>query len=157
MRKLNQHKSTIVSLFLTGFISVFVCDLLCNTGLIFPKHHISHKVADTGHHTNNQSHHEESGHDHHHATDHHHDDKHDHEPGEDDCCDDMVNSIYASLIKETSESVFKAPASPLIYQTQVADNTPVVFHQKLLSLLYTDLPPPPSGFERRVLIQSFLN
>lgn len=153
MRKLNPYKSTIVGLFLTGFISVFVCDSLCSTGLIFSEEHVLSQVALSDHHANNESHHEEPGHDHHHS------DEHDHQqaPSEDDCCDDRVSSIYASLIKQGSENLYKVFASPLIYKVQDSDNTAAVFHQKSLSLLHTNLPPPSSGFEIRLLIQSFLN
>ncbi len=106
MRKLNTYKSTIVGLFLTGFISVFVCDFLCDTGLIFPKHYNAGEVALSDHHANRESQHEDSGHDHHHTSDHHgHDEitRSSASSDKDDCCDDTVNSIYASLVKDGSE------------------------------------------------------
>ncbi|KYG79294.1 hypothetical protein AWW67_13025 [Roseivirga seohaensis] len=153
MRKLNQHKSTIVGLFLTGFISVFVCDFLCDIGLIFPKHYNVSEVALSDHHANRESQQEDSGHDHDHGTQ-----SHEHkDTDKDDCCDDMVNSIYASLIKRSAEKAISFSVAFLFVQHPVFELRPLYFYKRFISFQATDLPPPLGGFGIRVRIQSFLN
>lgn len=151
MRKLNQHKSTIVGLFLTGFISVFVCDFLCDNGLIFQAHH-SHSAASHTHGTATASHDHQAP-DHDHGTQ-----SHEHkDTDKDDCCDDMVNSIYASLIKQNSEKSISLAVASLFFQHTVFELRPLYFYKRFISFQATDLPPPLGGFGIRVWIQSFLN
>ncbi len=151
MRKLNQHKSTIVGLFLAGFISVFVCDFLCDNGLIFQAHH-SHSAASHTHGTATASHDHQAP-DHDHGTQ-----SHEHkDTDKDDCCNDMVNSIYASLIKQNSEKPISLAVASLFFQHTVFELRPLYFYKRFISFQATDLPPPLGGFGIRVRIQSFLN
>lgn len=156
IRKLHNIKQYIVTLLLTGFISVFVCDALCDLGLIsWGNYPIIVKEADP---------HPKKTHDHNHhkaATDHHHDDKHSHDDSkEDECCDEVVNNLYASLIKyELKQIPVETPIFHVLYQVYAIDFEVETFnqHQQLLPFLYTNLPPPVSGNHIRVFIQSFLN
>ncbi len=155
MKKLHQHKSYLAALFLTGFISVFACDFLCDNGLIFQAHQ-SHNFTNSDSHghgvtTASHDHHETSGHDH--GTQ-----SHEHkDTDKDDCCDDMVNSIYASLIKQSSEKSISLTVASLFFQHTVFELRPLYFYKKFTSFQATDLPPPLGGFGIRVRIQSFLN
>lgn len=154
MIKLHNIKQYIVTLLLTGFISGFVCDAFCNFGVIswgnYPTStnemvHHSIKVYDLD--------------DHHNAPkDHHHDDKHSHDADEEECCDEVVNNLYASLIKyELKQTPVEAPAFQMLYRIYNLDVEAEIFNKQLLPFLYTNLPPPVSGNHIRIFIQSFLN
>lgn len=152
MRKLHAHKQYIVALLLSGFSSVFVCDFLCDVGVISWARFNSHAVITD--HPKEAHHHHDS------PTDHHHDDTHDHNKSheQDDCCQDVVNQIYASLIKfELKQSTLQAPLYCYMYEAYTVYGKPNTYSQRLLSFLYTNLPPPVGGFHIRVLIQSFLH
>ena len=151
MRNLRTKRQYIVALLLTGFISVFVCDFLCDVGVISWEHLNSSSVKTDHHHRTEAHNHHDS---------HHHHDEHDHDQDdeEDDCCNDMVNQVYASLIKpEIKQSTFQPLVYHLLYQTYTVAFEPRGFSQKHLFFFYTNLPPPVSGFQIRVIIQSFLN
>jgi hypothetical protein len=153
MIKLHNIKQYIVTLLLTGFISVFVCDALCDLGLMsWGNYPAMVKEADP---------HPKKTHDHNHhkaATDHHHDDKHSHDADEEECCDEVVNNLYASLIKyELKQTPVEAPAFQMLYRIYNLDVEADIFNKQLLPFLYTNLPPPVSGNHIRIFIQSFLN
>lgn len=155
MRKLHANRQRIVALLLTGFMSVLVCDFLCDVGVISWGAFSAH--TDIADNPTKAHHHHDSQTDHH-----HHDDQHDYDHNQDhkgdDCCDDMVEQVYASLIKyELKQHTFQPLAYYLLYQIYTEAFVPKGFSQKLLSFLYTNLPPPISGFHIRVFIQSFLN
>ena len=77
---------------------------------------------------------------------------------EEECCDEEVNNLYASLIKyEAKQNPVEVPVFHLLYQVYVINPEPENFHQKTLSFFYANLPPPISGFHIRIFIQSFLN
>ncbi|NDP22117.1 MAG: hypothetical protein GZ091_13695 [Paludibacter sp.] len=152
IRKLHRNKQYIVTILLTGFISVFVCDALCDLGLIswgnYPQI------------TENAYHHQKEGHGHDDAvSDHHHDNEHERQDnGKEQCCDEIVTNLYASLIKyEIKQSSIEIPVFHLLYQVYAVDFQTETFNQKIFSFFYTNLPPPVSGFHIRIFIQSFLN
>lgn len=154
IRKLHNMKQYIVILLLTGFMSVFVCDALCDLGLIsWGNYPAVVKEAD---------YHPKKAHDHDHqdaTTNHHDDDKDSHDGNEEDeCCDEVVNNLYASLIKyELKQIPVETPVFHVLYQVYAINFETEIFNQQLLPFLYTNLPPPISGFHIRISIQSFLN
>ena len=154
IRKLHNIKQYIVTLLLTGFISVFVCDALCDFGLI--------SWGDSASVVKNADTHPKNAHDHDHhdaATNHHQEDEHSHDDSEEDeCCDEVVNNLYASLIKyELKQILVETPIFHILYQVYAVDFEVEAFNQQLLPFLYTNLPPPVSGNHIRIFIQSFLN
>ncbi|HNP16940.1 MAG TPA: hypothetical protein PKL31_00795 [Fulvivirga sp.] len=154
IKRLHKRKEYIVILLLTGFISVFVCDALCDFGVIsWGNYSAVVNKTDT---------HPKKAHDHDHHdtnTDHHHDNKHSHDGNEEDeCCDEVVNNLYASLIKyELKQIPVETPVFHVLYQVYAVDFETENFNQQLLPFLYTNLPPPLSGNHIRIFIQSFLN
>lgn len=153
MKKLQNKKQYIVTLALTGFISVFLCDGLCDLGLISWGNYPAivqetEQYQDEGH-----GHHADA------VSDHHHDDEHEHQNDEEEqCCDEIVNNLYSSLIKyEVRQNSVEIPVFQLIYQVYALDFQTETFNQKIFSLFYTNLPPPISGYRIRIFIQSFLN
>lgn len=153
-KRLHKRKEYIVILLLTGFISVFVCDTLCDFGMISWRTYPA-GVIETDPHP-------KKVHDHHHQDtnkDHHHDNKDSHDANEEEeCCDEVVNNLYASLIKyELKQIRVEAPVFHVLYQVYIEDFEVEYLNQQLLTFLYTNLPPPLSGNYIRIFIQSFLN
>ncbi len=150
--KLYNMKQCIVILFLTGFISVFVCDALCDLGVVSWGNSTA-IIENADHHQN-----EGQGHDEDAISDHHHDDTNNHqENDEEECCDEIVSNLYASLVKyELKQIPLETPVFQLLYQVFALDFQAEIFHQKVLPFLYANLPPPVSGFHIRIFIQSFL-
>ncbi|MEQ9439904.1 MAG: hypothetical protein RIG62_12695 [Cyclobacteriaceae bacterium] len=154
IKRLHKRKEYIVILLLTGFISVFVCDALCDFGVISWGNYPAV--------VNKTDPHPKKAHDHDHHdtnTDHHHDNKHSQDGNEEDeCCDEVVNNLYASLIKyELKQIPVETPIFHVLYQVYAVDFEVEYFNQQLLPFLYTNLPPPLSGNHIRIFIQSFLN
>jgi hypothetical protein len=162
-------KQYIVTLLLTGFISVFVCDALCNLGLIswgnYPAieqeaDHHPIKGNDNEHHDDAISyHHNDSEHHDNTASDHHNDNKHEHEnTDEEQCCDEIVTNLYASLIKyELKQNIVEIPVFHSLFRVNAIDFQSESINQKIFSSFYANLPPPVSGHQIRIFIQSFLN
>ena len=153
IRKLHNMKIHIAALLLTGFVSVFACDALCNLGLISWGNYTAVVEKADPHHM--------SGHDHdHHVadSDHQHDQDHHNKSDQEECCDEIVNNLYSSLIKyELKQNTVEVPTLHLLYEVHVIDFEAKNFLQKSLSFFYANLPPPISGFHIRIFIQSFLN
>ena len=146
-------KQYIVILLLTGFASVFVCDGLCDLGLISWGN--STAIIEKSDHS------QKDGHGHHGdaISDHHSDNEHEHQAAEEEeCCDEIVNNLFASLIKyELKQSAVEIPVYHFLYQVFAVDFEAIKFHKQILSFLFTNLPPPVSGFDIRISVQSFLN
>jgi hypothetical protein len=145
-------KQCIVILFLTGFISVFACDALCDLGLI--------SWGNSTAIIENADHHQNEGHGHHSdeiLAHEHHGPSEQQENDEEECCDEIVKNLYASLIKYDLKQIpVETPVFQLLYQVFALDFQAKIFHQKLLPFLYANLPPPVSGYRIRIFIQSFL-
>lgn len=154
IKRLHKRKEYIVILLLTGFISVFVCDALCDFGVISWGNY-SAIVQEADHHPIKGH-----NHDHHATSEYQHDGKHDHHGNneDDECCDEIVTNLYASLIKyELRQIPVETPVFHVLFQVYAVDFEVENFNQQLLPFLYTNLPPPLSGNHIRIFIQSFLN
>ncbi|MBI0398119.1 hypothetical protein [Cyclobacterium marinum] len=154
IKKLHNIKQIVITLLLAGFISVFVCDALCDFELIswgnypaFVKEADHHSIKDQKH-----EHHDV-------ANDHHHEDSQPDDGGqEDECCDEEVKNLYASLIKyEIRKLPVETPVFQMFYEVFAINFKEKNFNQQLLPFLFTNLPPPLSGIHIRIFIQSFLN
>jgi ABC-type Zn2+ transport system substrate-binding protein/surface adhesin len=109
--------------------------------------------------TENADHHQNEGHGHDDAvSDHHHDNEHEHQDNEEDeCCDEIVNNLYASLIKyELKHKAVEIPVFQQLYQVYAVDFLTEAFNQKIVSFFYANLPLPVSGYHIHIFIQSFL-
>ena len=150
IRKLHKKNQYLVTLLLVGFISVFLCDALCDFELI--------SWGNSPVIVQEVEHHPVKGHDHDHhdaASDPQHHDKQDND--EDECCDEMVTNLYASLIKyELKQNAVEIPVFHLLYQVYAINFQVETFNQKPLLFLYTNLPPPVIGYHIRIFIQSYL-
>ncbi|PZX51518.1 hypothetical protein LV84_03675 [Algoriphagus ratkowskyi] len=153
IRKLHFKKQFIVTLLLTGFVSVFVCDALCDMGLISWVSHPTaivetvdqHQNEGYGHHSDEILAHKHNGPSEHQEND------------EEECCDEIVKNLYASLIKYDLKQIpVETPIFHLLYHVFALDFQAEIFHQKILPFLYANLPPPVSGYRIRIFIQSFL-
>jgi hypothetical protein len=153
IRKMHHMKQYIVILLLTGFASVFVCDGFCDLGLISWGN--STAIIEKADHSQNEGH----GHHGDAISDHHNDNERKHQnPDEEECCDEIVTNLYASLIKyELPQNTVETPVYHLLSQVYTVAHKTISLNQKTFPLFYTNLPPPISGYHIRVFIQSFLN
>ncbi len=149
---LNKRKLGIALGLVLAFSGMFICDALCDVGII--------EFSSTHGHDGVEDHHGSTAHNHgddHHAlpvaTD------HDHRPTEDDdCCENLTTPFFNQLIKHKVESfefnkVEKIDFVPhydgfisFLYNSRKVDNL----------FLYSNLPPPLPGDQIRILFQSFL-
>lgn len=113
IKKLHNIKQIVITLLLAGFISVFVCDALCDFGLISWGNYPTF-VKEADHHSIKDQEHEQYDV----ANDHHHEDSQpDDGSEEDECCDEEVKNLYASLIKyEIRELPVETPVFHMFYQ-----------------------------------------
>jgi len=91
---------------IVSFALVFGCDLLCDLGIISFSATTPTVVTTTSHnHENAQGHHGSSatGHDHNSLS--HTGDKHDHSNEAEDCCDDITQQFYSSLVSSSGASL----------------------------------------------------
>jgi hypothetical protein len=153
IKKIHHKKQYIVILLLTAFASVFVCDGLCDLGLI--------SWGNSTAIVEKPNHRQKDGHGHHDdaISDHHNDNEHEHQAAEEEeCCDEIVNNLFASLIKyELKQNAVEIPVYHLLYHVYTINVPTETLNQKPLLFLYTNLPPPVTGYDIRVFIQSFLN
>lgn len=139
-------KGSIVALLLTGFLGVFMCDALCDLGVISMGNYLV-TVQEVDHHQTND-------HDHDADSDHRH--VGNNESDEDECCDEEVSNFYASLIKyELKQNSVQIAVFCLPYQVFELGFQEKV-NQKKLSFFYANLPPPIGGYLIRIFFQSFL-
>lgn len=94
---------------IVSFALVFGCDLLCDLGIISFSPNTPTVVTTTSHNHSNQNvpgHHGGSataGHDHNSHS--HTGDKHDHGNEAEDCCDDITQQFYSSLVSSSGASL----------------------------------------------------
>lgn len=94
---------------IVSFALVFGCDLLCDLGIISFSANTPTVVTTTSHNHSNQNvpgHHGGSataGHDHNSHS--HTGDKHDHGNEAEDCCDDITQQFYSSLVSSSGASL----------------------------------------------------
>ncbi len=186
IKKLRTFKASLVAILLVALSSVFVCDFLCDVGLIEISLH-GHQTevfvdrrdssnsstfqphGDDAHHhpshqhqleRNSKSSHNHSGSDHHHdllTTVHYHEDQQQNTE-QDDCCEEETNALFSSLLKHQPKA--------LDLKTKYFQLSAIDFHLEKIVVFNSVVPsgeiylldlPPPSSWDIRILIQSFLN
>lgn len=168
LRKLHIFKPHITMGFLVSLSCVFICDFLCDLGVIeFQKFHVyNHKSeilstpeihnhshsSQAGFHdlSNEQDENQGQNHGHDHSN-------HSNNQDEENCCDDLSNAVYSTLIKSDGITInveVKLHALYLIENGVHSVSSSLSWYKKV-SFLY-DIPPPP-GKVIRILFQSFLN
>ncbi|QLH32215.1 MAG: hypothetical protein HWD62_07040 [Cyclobacteriaceae bacterium] len=91
---------------IVSFALVFGCDLLCDLGIISFSSTTPTVVTTISHnHENEQGHHESSATGHDHNSHSHSGDKHDHGNEAEDCCDDITQQFYSSLVSSSGASL----------------------------------------------------
>ena len=159
INQLNKLRLGIALSFVLAFSGMFICDALCDVGIIeFSAVH-DHFQKGADHHAQD---HEE---DHHHTqpmvSDHHHNQSsgHDHDgPEEDECCEDITTPFFDNLIKHQAQS-FEFDQVEIITLIAHYDGyeTFIYNSRKVDNLfLYSNLPPPLPGDQIRIRFQSFL-
>ncbi|MBR07688.1 MAG: hypothetical protein CMP48_08365 [Rickettsiales bacterium] len=165
-RKLRSIQIQLVLSLLIALSGVFVCDSLCDLGILDIQMRsgrstrISHVIDD------NQS--NEVKHDHKHGVTHHNDhheiQKHDHADGDhqhnnsDECCEEETSQLLASLVTHELPN-FETEYVPVLLQAVIYDVNYISFHHHKNTDPYrlnSSLSPPISGSFIRVLHQSFL-
>ena len=142
--------------FLFTFTLVFLCDYLCDLGLIFPK---SDQMVQ--HHTFSANGHDHQDHTHNHHADSHKPNHSDNEPTDDEsekCCDELTSlffsSIKSSVVENTNwETIAKSFPIIVFYLSNQ------YLYKSVLSksiLRYCWQPPPKQGYSIRISLQSFL-
>ncbi len=175
IRKLHNRSRIIAGVFGTSLMAAFVCDYLCDVGIIEFENASHHQITEssTDHdqsphdddHThffdflitgNDQSKNHEHTESQEHRESHDHNGDHQHSQGEDDaCCEDEMNNLFFGLISKTA---------PDFHFDQAFIFTVSFCYQDLLketldsqtTFAYIDPAPPPWGPDIRVAIQSFL-
>lgn len=141
-----------------AFSSIFVCDALCDIGVIkFSSSHSHGQVED-----HRQS--EGDGHNHHVQpveTDYHHMQPadHDHEDsGDDDCCEDITAPFFNQLIKNRVQSFEFDKVEKIDFTAHYDGHISFLYNSRKINnlFLYSNLPPPISGDQIRIRYQSFL-
>jgi len=91
---------------IVSFALVFGCDLLCDLGIIsFSSTTPTVVTTISQNHENEQGHHESSATGHDHNSHSHSGDKHDHGNEAEDCCDDITQQFYSSLVSSSGASL----------------------------------------------------
>lgn len=157
---LNKRKLGITLGLVLAFSGMFICDALCDVGIIgFSSAHSHDQVED---------HHGLTAHDHGNAdhamplvTDQHHEQPagHDHESSDDgDCCEDLTTPFFDQLIKHKVESVEFSKIDKIDFVADYDGYNAFLYNSRKLDKLfrYSNLPPPIPGDQIRILFQSFL-
>lgn len=151
IKKLHSNRQKLATYVLAVFSVVFVCDFLCDFGVI----NNAHTHQSNGHHDHGVA--IEEPHNDHDATP-PVDKSHDHEKASDeDCCEEETSQFYASLVKhelpvfdlDKIVVTLDLPWSP-IYDTHYT------YKETNPHTLNNALSPPLSGYDVRILYQSFL-
>lgn len=132
-----------------AFSSIFVCDALCDVGIITFEQEHHHSDPEAHDHHGNQS----GDHDHNQPA------EDNHESSEaDDCCEDLTTPFFDQLIKHKIEN-FEFNKIEKVDFIALYDGYSVfkLNNRKTQnSSLYYDLPPPLEDDQIRILYQSFL-
>ncbi|MDW3212145.1 MAG: hypothetical protein R8N23_19910 [Reichenbachiella sp.] len=154
IRKLNIYRKNIALTLLIALTSVFVCDFLCDVGIM--NNSVTH--GNDSHHSHEVV-----------ASEDHHKHSHDHEsaPSEmdtahgesqdEDCCEEETNKLYASLVKHEIPK-FDLDQELVLYTVLWISLPPISFNHKEKNphRLNSALSPPIGGYFARILFQSFL-
>jgi|TARA_Y100001972_G_scaffold106199_1_gene134404 hypothetical protein len=166
-RKLRMMQIQLTLSLLLAFSGVFICNALCDLGILDIRMY-SDQTASLTHHSNENKH----SHDHHGDSDHHndpqamvmHQDEHNHvsdqhrHKDKDECCEEETLQLLASLVNYELPT-FQTERVPVLLQTDVLDQDFIDFISNKKSNVYSlnsSLSPPISGFQLRILYQSFL-
>jgi len=161
---LHKYKPQIAAGLLVAFLSVFLCSFLCDFNIVSIRGHqaietLAVQKHSHGHEDHNHQHDNASSSNHHEHGNTTHGDHHGQDSqSTDDCCEELTNAIYSSLINQKTQiSAVNAKFSPLSILSLPAfiQNTTTRIRKDIL--LYYNLPPPLKGIDVRILIQSFLN
>ena len=139
---------------LAVFSVVFICDFLCDLGII--KNAIAHAG---GHHDHKeivtQDHH--GGHGHDNESTPHEPSHHDEDTEDEDCCEEETSKIYASLVKyELPKFDLDKVVVLLDLPWSTAFNLSHSYIETNPYRLNSALSPPVTGLYARILFQSFL-
>lgn len=157
---LNKRKLGIALGLVLAFSSMFICDALCDVGII--------EFSSTHSHNQVEDHHGATAHDHgddHHAlpvaSDHDHEQPtgHDHESSEDgECCKNLTSPFFDQLIKHKVESVEFLKIDKIDFVADYNGYNAFLYNSRKVDnlFLYSNLPPPLPGDQIRILFQSFL-
>lgn len=153
IKKLHNNRQKIAAMVLAVFSIVFICDSLCDLGII--NNSLTHQ--DNAHHSPKVviSEHEHD----------HNSHSHDHDvalsstetPSDEDCCEEETSQFYASLIKYETPNFDLS--QELVFHTVVWGNfSPISFTYKETNphRLNSALSPPITGLYACILFQSFL-
>lgn len=156
IRKLHKNRRKIAIAIVAVFSMVFVCDFLCDLGII---------NNEMTHHKGQHSHevHVSDGHHDHHGNSHDHgatstpmEEPHHEEIPDEDCCEEETSKLYASLVK------YEIPTFDL-NKVVVLYELPFISFKALLPYKETNpytlnsaLSPPIKGLYACILFQSFL-
>jgi len=171
IRKLRTIQIQLTLGLLLAFSGVFICNALCDLGILDIRMY-SGQTAIVAHDSHGSKHgHDQHGdadepHSGHHVADvKHHDvhgpsgDQHKHNgKDKDDCCEEETRQLLASLVNYELPT-FQTEKVPVLLQAVVFDQDFTNFNTNKKPNVYSlnsSLSPPLSGFQLRILYQSFL-
>ena len=141
MKILHGNRQKLATCVLAVFSVVFICDFLCDFGVI----NNAHTHQDNGHHDHGVA--IEESHNH-----------HDHNKSSDeDCCEEETSQFYASLVKHELP-IFDLDKIVVTLELPWSQtyNIPYTYKEINPHTLNNALSPPVAGLYARILFQSFL-
>jgi len=151
---LKKIRSQIGILFLVSLSSIIVVNILCDLDIIEYKEnahdHSQHTTLSNDHDGDHQRSHDNTKSDpQHHGNNTSSDD--------DTCCEDLTQSLFHNLVKQKTES-FNLDFKPFaLYPLFSAYRTEFILTENILTVHEVANPPPLSGMDIRIIIQSFRN
>ncbi|MEQ9217959.1 MAG: hypothetical protein RLO17_07955 [Cyclobacteriaceae bacterium] len=164
-RKLRLIRIQLTLGLLLALSGVFICNALCDLGILDIRMYSGHKAVDL--HSQGSNHgHDHLGDDGDHHNDLHpkplHQDKHNHSNHQhgdkEECCEEETSRLLASLVNSELPS-FQIEKVPVLLQVVVLSQDFTSFSSNKKPNVYSlnsSLSPPLSGYDVRILYQSFL-
>ncbi len=161
---LHRYKTQVIAVLLVAFSGLFLCNFLCGFDIVSIRGYqgietVAVQKHSDGHEDHNHHHENATGIDHQENGNTTHGDHHSHDSqSTDDCCKELTNAIYSSLINQNTQVPVVNAKFSTIYILSLPEfiiNATTRIRKGIL--LYYNLPPPLSGIDVRILFQSFLN
>ena len=159
INQLNRLKLGIALSLVLSFSGMFVCDALCDLGIIefAIVHDHSQESADDPIHNHDADHHHSNMFDH---DDHHNPSSgHDHESSEEgECCEDLTSPFFDQLVKHQKQSFEFDKVEKITLIDHYDGYEAFIYNSRKVDNLffYSNLPPPLPGDQIRIRFQSFL-
>lgn len=142
-----KHITLITIFFFTAYVGVFTTNALCDLEIIEYAPNLAHNHTSDSKNDQHQGGHSHAEHAH---------DSHSDSSQEDTCCDDVTSQLESALFSKILKNQTVEAKYFLVRRITLTSKLVSFFQNHILYHEYDD-PPPITGFDIRVLVQSFLN